>query len=171
MGIYDAVLPKDAPTTDPDSKRQEKIDRIKSEIGKPDAVTLGMVYASLRKEKADIEERLYSVGLRISAVEQLLMDSQAAADAEWGQYGAKDNAIRLASGDVIRIDREPQGKVVDKEAFRLWCIENGYERQLQLWPSRMNSICKERLKAGEPEPDGCDISTYKKIVFTPHKEK
>jgi len=44
-------------------------------------------------------------------------------------------------------------------------MENGYERQLQLHASTMNAIVKERLIAGEAEPDGCEAFARTKIVL------
>lgn len=34
----------------------------------------------------------------------------------------------------------------------------GYENQLQLWPSTMNALAKERTLAGEPPPDGVEVT-------------
>ena len=128
-------------------------------------------YRVLRAEKTQVEAQLSGVNTQLKAFEQLLADSQSEGHEGWGAYGVKDNALRLADGDTIRIDREPYGKVEDKEKFRLWCIANGYETKLQLWPTTMNTIVKERLVAGEPEPDGTAVYSYVKIVFTPMKEE
>lgn len=72
-------------------------------------------------------------------------------------------SLRLASGASVSKYDEPVAKVVDKEAFRQWCIENGYERQLRLWPSTTTTIAKERTLAGEAPPDGVEV-TVRTIV-------
>lgn len=95
--------------------------------------------------------------LRKEACVQLLVASQERGDEAWGKYGVKDNAMRLEGGETIRVQSEPYGQVKDKEAFRLWCIDNGYEKSLQLWPATMNAIAKERCVNGEPNPDGVEV--------------
>jgi len=95
----------------------------------------------------------------------LLQRSQEHGEPGWGQYGVKDNALRLPDGSTVRVDQEPQARVMDKEAFRLWCIANGYERQMKLHHGTMNGIVKERALAGEPGPDGTETYAYTKVVF------
>lgn len=165
-GKYDAIMPTlpKAPPADP--SYQEKVDELKRSVTDRSAISLASQYVDMRARKAALDAQLYDVNMRIAAYEQLLADSQEQQAAGWGDYGVKDNAIKLPSGDTIRIQREPSGKVVNKEAFRLWCIYNGYENQLQLWPSTMNGIVKERLVAGEPVPDGTEAYAYTKVVFT-----
>lgn len=166
-GKYDAVLPGLKPLPPSDLSYQEKVERVKADVGLRQADELAEAYIALRHEKKAVEKQLYDVNLRIEAHEQLLAESQERGGAGWGEYGVKENALRLSSGDTVRIQREPYGQVRDKEAFRLWCIANGYERQLQLWPTTMNAVCKERLMVGEPEPDGCETFAKTKVVYTP----
>ena len=169
MGKYDAVLPG-LPKLVELPAYQERVDQVKQTLVEVRVVELAAFYVSLREKKREIEEELGALNLQITACEQLLAASQEAGAEGWGLYGVKDNAIRLPNGDTVRVQLEPSGKVVDKEAFRLWCLANGYERELQLWPSTMNALVKERLLAGEPEPDGCEAYSYTKIVYTRRKE-
>lgn len=164
-GKYDEVLPG-LPKYQEEPDYQEKINKVKIEIYDKDATVLAEGYAEAREVKEDLQRDLYLINLKIAAYEQLLDDSQLRQAAGWGDYGAKDNMIKLPSGATIRVSKEPYGKVVDKETFRLWCIANGYERQLQLWPATMNALVKERLLAGEAEPDGCEAFSMTKIFFT-----
>lgn len=104
-------------------------------------------------------------------------------------------SLNLESGGGVTTYEEPCGKVVDKEAFRLWCVApsdrcmvcgahaddlvhhgnnsnehvphefkpgGGYEKQLQLWPSSMNAVVKERALNAEPAPDGVEV--YAKTI-------
>lgn len=119
-----------------------------------------LLVESLGKDGIEALEK--RCNLRIEACTQLLVESQERGDAPWGAYGVKDNAMRMESGDTVRVNSEPYGQVKDKEAFRLWCIANGYENQLQLWPATMNAIAKERCAAGERNPDG--VETFRKDV-------
>jgi hypothetical protein len=164
-GKYDHVLQNLSPLPPEDPKRQEVIDQIKESLGH-DATLIARGYINFRTRKEELKAALSEVQIQIDAHEQALTESQEIQSAGWGEYGAKDNMLRLSTGETIRIDHEPMGKVVDKEAFRVWCINNGYERQLQLWPTTTNAICKERLLAGKPEPDGCETFAWRKVVLT-----
>lgn len=163
-GKYDHLLGALQPLPPEDPRRQDKINELKAAMTH-DGTELARNYIELRRQKDDLKERLSDVQLQIDAYEQRLVESQEVQSGGWGDYGAKDNALRLPTGEVVRVQPEPTGKVVDKEAFRIWCVKNGYERQLQLWPSTMNALVKERLLAGEPEPDGCEAFVYNKIVL------
>ena len=134
---------------------QDKIDLVKAELMKEPALdssnALAREYAGLRDEKDRVQAQLSETELRLKAVEQLLVDKFEADSI---------TSLRTLEGFAISTHLEPRAQVVDKEAFRLWCIANGLERSLQLWPSTMNSLAKERLLAGEPEPDGVQLSSY-----------
>ncbi len=106
-------------------------------------------YADARFVKEVIGEWASSIQLLVDAYEGMMIDQMEAEDVA---------SLRLASGGSVGTSKEPYGKVVDKEAFRLWCIKNGYESQLQLWPGTMNAIAKERTLAGVPPPDGVEVS-------------
>ena len=113
-----------------------------------------------------LEGLLKEVHEEIDAHSQLLIESCQAKEKGWGQYGAADNMLRLPNGTTIRIDKEPGVTVVDPEKFRLWCVANGLEQALRLWPSTTESLTKERLVAGAPPPDGIDVSYFfEKIVY------
>lgn len=191
-------MPGLRPLPPDDAAQQDKINRVKDEITNRDAVTLADAYIQLRKRKEEIATVLSALDVRVKAHEQLLAESSDAKADGWGKYGVKDNALRLPSGETVRVQREPYGKVTDKEAFRLWCMApadrcmtcgereaapwheepldgladahaykpgGGYERQLQLWPSTMNGVVKERLLTGEELPDGTEAFSYTKVVL------
>lgn len=170
---FEKVLPglKPAPPTADDVARQEKLDEIKARYTNRDPAYLAATYIKYRAEIDAIKERLSQANLYLDAIVQLIVESEQIGATGWGDYGALDNALRLVDGGTIRVQPEPYGQVKDKEAFRLWCIQNGYERQLQLWPSTMNSVCKERLVAGDNLPDGCEVFVKQKIVYTPGTKK
>lgn len=71
----------------------------------------------------------------------------------------------LVGGGRVSKHEEPYGQVKDAEAFRQWCIDNGYEQQLRLWPATMNNLVKERVLAGEKEPDGVEIFAITRFKF------
>jgi hypothetical protein len=187
VGKYDSVI-RDLPKLPPaDGTYQDRVDAFKATIENRDATALGRAYAHLRTGsgrtlgpteteqlvsdlgKDGLEALLSIVNLRIAAHEQLLVASQSEAAEGWGKFGVKSNALRLSTGDTVRVEHEPYGKVMDKEQFRLWCIANGYERSLQLWPSTMNAMVKERLLKGEEPPDGCEAFGLDKVKFVTAK--
>jgi hypothetical protein len=67
-------------------------------------------------------------------------------------------SLRLESGASVSTYMEPYSKIVDREAFRNWCIDNGYEPQMQLLWMTTNAIAKERTLAGEAPPDGVEVT-------------
>lgn len=72
-------------------------------------------------------------------------------------------SLKLSTGASISTYAEPYGKVVDREAFRLWCIANGYETELRLWPSSTASIVRERALAGTRQPNGVEVTAKTQV--------
>lgn len=204
-GKYAAVMAglQPRPLAPEELSYQQQVDAAKAEHADKSAPELAAEYALRRAKYEALKAAASAYYVGVEALEQLLSASEEARAAGWGAYGANPNAIRLPDGGTIRVDDEPQGRVVDKEAFRLWCMApshlcmtcgereadgphrdspadldpgkhafkpgGGYERQLQLWPTTMNSVAKERLLAGEPQPDGVEVNRYRKVVYTPAK--
>lgn len=169
---YDTVLPKLPEMPIQDQKWQNKIDYFKETIissGSTTPVELAKAYANARANKARIEAELSDIHLALEAYSQMLVDSSNSDDPEWGAYGASPNTLRTVNGDKFEVRREPYASIEDKDANRLWAIKNGLERMLSLHPSTINSLTKELLLKGEPEPDGVKTFVKTKIVFTPFK--
>lgn len=167
MSKYAAVLPDLPRLPAADAPYQERVNQHKMTLNTLDAIKLAELYTEHRREKDRLDDEVKALNLKIEAVTQMLVRSQSDGEEAWGQYGVKDNAIRLPNGDTVRVKSEPYGQVKDKEAFRLWCIANGYERQLQLWPATMNALAKERRLSGEPDPDGVEVFRKDSLVFVP----
>lgn len=185
-GKYDHIIDNYAPLPLEDPGYQEKVDAFKEEIQKNEVYTaesLAKAYRKLRNGIGNpidddfLETLIELLGddgihalksvcdLRMEAYEQMLAASHNADEPGWGMYGAGDNTVKFTDGGSVSVQREPTGKVKDKEKFRLWCIENGLETQLQLWPSTMNSIVKQRCLDGLDEPDGVEIYSTRKVVL------
>lgn len=170
-GKYDAVL-QDKPRLPLESnpQRQMEIDQLKDGYENLPAVDIAMKYAVARHKRDLLRAEESVLQLELDALTQILVASQdEGTDPAWGAYGANDNAIRLPNGDSLRINHEPASNVVDPEAFRLWCIANGYERKLQLHAGTRESIVAERMLAAEPPPDGLEVGTWTKLTFTASK--
>lgn len=150
--------------------------------GQRQSSSLAHGYSDVRLFKEEVATWLSSVQLLVDAYEQLMLDQMEAEGL---------SSLKMESGASVSTFVEPYGEVVDKEAFRRWCVAptdvcmdcggredaswhskepsddpiihhyhpgGGFERQLQLWPSTMNAITKERLLAGEPPPDGVEAT-------------
>jgi hypothetical protein len=76
------------------------------------------------------------------------------------------HSLTLADGDNVRLQAEPYVVIEVPETFRRWCIQNGLENKLTLPWQSANNLTKERLLAGEPEPDGTKAYMLTKVVFT-----
>lgn len=200
MGKYAAVMDGLKPAPVADQKRQDKIEEAKTELlldemtGELRELTaeeLAKLYTNLRHEDDEAEALRYARHLKLEALEQLIVKSWDEDQDGWGTYGAGPNTLRLREGYAIDVESLPEGKVVDKEAFRQWCVApadvcmvcghgfedhdidntpahefkpgGGLERQLQLWPSSMNAIAKERCLAGATPPDGVEVYARNKV--------
>lgn len=75
-------------------------------------------------------------------------------------------SLKLAEGGSVRVQEEPHGTVIDKDANRKWAIEQGLENLLTLPWQTVNALAKEALLRGDPGPDGVELSSRTKIVFT-----
>ena len=115
---------------------------------KPHAAGFAAAYADARVVLDAIGDWKSSAQLLVDVYESLMLERMEAEGLA---------SLRLESGASVSTYSEPYGQVVDKEAFRLWCVANGYEKSLQLWPSTMNSLAKERTLAGEPPPAGVEV--------------
>lgn len=142
--------------------RQEKLDAIKAKMeADPDfkhsAAFIADQYADIRAEKDAIDDVLSEVQLRLDATVQLLI----------AQYEAEGvRSVHLESGEAPRVETLPYAKVVDPEAFRLWCLKEGLERKMSLHPSTTQSLAKDRFLAGEPDPPpGIELSRWTKVVL------
>lgn len=123
-------------------------------IGPKNSSTIARAYADARILLDAITEWKSSAQLLVDAYERLMTDKME-------EEGVA--SLRLDSGAAVSTYVEPYGKVVDPVAFRAWCVANGYEQKLQLWPSTMNAIAKERTLAGEAPPDGVEVTAKTQV--------
>jgi hypothetical protein len=154
------------PTEDP--SYQEKVNEVKASIRAEHVhvpESLAKEYQIVRTAKEDLAEELALIQLRLTAVEQLLIEAYENDEPGFGLYGAGPNTVKMANGASVAIQLEPCGKVEDRDRFRLWCVANGLENSLQLHAGTMNSITKERLLEGKDAPDGVKAYVRPKIVW------
>lgn len=115
--------------------------------------------------KEGLKRLLYRANIRVEALTQMLINSHDGDEPGWGNYGAKPNTIRYADGFSVSIHEDPYVKVEDREAFRKWCLENGFESQMTLHPQTAAGVIKAHLRDGRPEPDGCKAFRHREIQF------
>ncbi len=119
------------------------------------AAALAQRYTALRDEKEEAEAAVSAVNLRLEAVSQLMA----------AQFEAEGVASLKLADRSVSIYLEPYSQVLDKEAFRIWCVEQGLERQMALPWQATNSLTKQRLLDGEPEPPGVVVYAKTKIMM------
>lgn len=140
---------------------QEKVNQAKTQIlsafeAQCTTPNLASEWVSLRAEEDLLEEQASTLRLRRVAIEQLLTDQMESEGL---------SSLRLATGQSVSVQVEPYAQVIDKDALREWAIVNKLERSLSLPWMTVNALTKERLLAGESEPDGVQASARTKLVL------
>src|SRR6185436_2421381 len=111
------------------------------------ASSIAQTYADLRREAEEKAAALSDVKLRLAAVMLLMID----------QFEAEDvRGMTLSNRDKVRWQPEPHLVVTDKEKFRLWCVQNGFDHDMVLPWGKANKLAKDMLVAGENEPPGTE---------------
>lgn len=125
--------------------------------GAPIASSVAKVFVGVRKMKNAYNEQEKITNILVEAYEQILIN----------QYEIEETtSLKLDDGAAVRIQYEPHGAVTDKEANRLWAIENGMENSLSLPWQTVNALTKEALLRGEEPPAGVECTTRTKVVYT-----
>ena len=125
--------------------------------GKMQASNLARIYADVRRMKSAFETQEKVTNILEDAYKQLLID----------QYEAEaTTSLTLDDGASVRIQSEPHGRIVDKDANRKWAMDNGLETSLALPWQTVNALTKEMLLRGEEPPDGVEAEARTKVVFT-----
>lgn len=117
---------------------------------------LARYWADKRAALVAAEDVVSGLNLEIEAVSTLLVSAYETADV---------TSQTLMDGRSISVQPEPHAQVEDREAFRLWCLANGYERELTLSWQTANAVTKERLLRGEPEPEGVKAYIRYKLIL------
>jgi len=157
-GKYAAVIDKlpkllGAKLLGDDLNYQEKVQAIKQAMCEEpgfllQASALARQYVEARLEKDRIKEDLADVNLRLEAISQLMTD----------QFEVEGtSSLKLESGHSVSIFLQPYASVMDKDAFREWCVSQQLDRQMVLPWQTLNKLTNDMLLAGEPEPPGVKI--------------
>jgi hypothetical protein len=162
-GKYANVTPHLPKLVEP---RSERVEKVREQYRDQSAVNLARIYADLRRAHDEIADTLSSINERIEAVSSLIVTA-------YEQEGV--SSLRIAeTGQTVSVQSEPiaafegttpEERVEAKERFRLWCLANGFERQMALHPSTTQALVKQLLLDGQPEPDGIKAFTLDKLVL------
>jgi hypothetical protein len=194
MGKYDKILGSLTRVDDTEPDRQAVLNAVKSKIRAaegfdPASYWLATEYAAIRREKDALADKLSEVQVRLDAISQMII---AQFEVE-GISNLKLAPILLEGVPILRpsitVDLQPTASVVDKAAFRWWCLapairslmeipagevtedrikqclSEGLAPSMTLPSPTAISLTKQRLLEGEPEPDGIVANSYAKIVF------
>lgn len=115
--------------------------------GKRHASKFAHAYAQVRVLEDGIKDWLSSLNVLLDAYTELMIEQM---DVE------SVDAISMSDGASVGVHYEPYPQVKDKEAYRRWCVKNGFEKDLQMWPAKTTSLLKEMLLKGEAPADGID---------------
>ena len=159
MGKYTTVASHLAPKPE-ESAYQEQVNAVKRAlVATPQTeADLAKNIVAIRQEKSEVKEQLADVQLRLTAAEQLLCD-------RFDDQGMTQ--LKLESGETVSTQVKPYARVQDRQKFRQWCVENGFEESLSLPWQTTNQLVSDRLVDGLPEPDG--IETYKQTTVVLRK--
>jgi len=153
---YDAVMNGLPRLPREPTEYQQRVDIAKKEVEAKTPTELARAYVGLRAEKDAVEAVLSVLTLRIEAVFQLMEDA----------YEAEGlRTLALAEGGSVAVQPEPYSTVKDKEVYRLWCIEQGMEHSMHLWPSTTQALVKERMLVGHEPPPGVEVFIKGKAVW------
>lgn len=149
MGKYTNIAAHLAPKPE-ESSYQAEVTAVKRKITDTSESDLARRIVEIRDEKSAAKKLLDGINLRLNAHEQILTD-------KFEESGITQ--VRLETGETISTQIKPYARIVNRLAFRQWCVENGYEEALALPWQVTNSLVADRLIEGLPEPAG--IETFK----------
>jgi hypothetical protein len=157
MGKYsDLKLDKVPPIKD---ERRSRIDDMKASIQEKfrnDSIKLASFYTKTRKEIDEIKADQAAKQIVLDAISELVIDA-------FEFQGV--TSLKLDTGESVRMEVIPYPYVEDREKFRLWCIEEGLEKEMVLHFKTMESMVKEKLLEGEPEPPGIKAYLNSRLKF------
>lgn len=155
MGKY-TELAKTLPKLEEAPDRQQQINEVKKELPSGSSPRLAELYLKLRNEKSEAEERMSEINLSIDAVKQLIEES----------YEADEiTSLRLKSGKTVSTQVEPVASVADREAYRLWCLEQGMEREMHLHAQTTKSLMRSMLLEKGETPPGVKAFMITRLVL------
>jgi hypothetical protein len=158
-GKYSHITPHLPPKQPDDADYQKRVDDAKVAIVERTASTLAERYAALRVEKDAADDALSAINLQLEATTQLIVD-------QFEQDGL--TSVKLDGGQSVTVGYEPYSVVSDRDALWEWGMDpnqGNMARAFTLNWQLLNSLVKDLLLKGEPEPPGVTATSRSKITF------
>jgi len=149
---------------------EERLDRVKSDLeylndfcirqsgGKAQASLFLQAFIDVKTVKETLSQQESVTNVLEEAYNRV-------AEAQFTVEGI--NSLRLASGRGYRLQSEAYASVEDPDKFIEWAMKNDLKRSLSMNWQKMNSMTKELLEQGLPEPDGVKAFLKIKLVKLP----
>lgn len=134
---------------------QAKVDQEKTIFEGKEHQVLARYLRQAKLEKEELESRIQAINIREEALEQLLLI--------WMEDTGTEK-ISLADGTLYR-RREPYVRIADREALIRWVKANDHQDLLSVHYQTLNALVKERMLAGESDPDGIEIFLKTTVVL------
>jgi hypothetical protein len=124
----------------------------------PGAIGLAARFAAARVKKEEIERELKDVVLELSALSELMDD-------QFENEGVR--TVSLIDGAAVRRQPEPYATVIDQPALLQWALnDDDLRNSLTIHWQKLNSLTKQLLMAGLPEPPGVKAWSKSKFFYT-----
>jgi hypothetical protein len=158
-----------------DGAYQDKVNAEKDRLRKErpliftDTEAVGKAYIASRAKHEAAEAAVYAAGVLLEAVTQIMHEL-------FESKGITNKTIAGESKDAdygISTYKEPYANVKDPSAVIEWYRKNNLENKIITvvpWAS-VNAEVKQRLLGGDPEPDGVEIFTKRRVRLTRPKSK
>lgn len=126
----------------------ERILLRKAELSSLSKQELAETIKSLKNRKKAITKELSGINLDLISAVKLLVEHLESSGEE---------SFKLSSGGSFFIQDKPYPNIINKELFRHWCIDNGYESSMSLHYKTVDAIAVECVESGKPLPDGMEL--------------
>jgi hypothetical protein len=143
---------------DEEGDHRARVREFKTAVGRGKTTTaLVTYYAEVRRAMDKIKEEKTSIQVKIDGLTEMIVDS-------FEEEGV--TSLKLEGGDTVRVDVKPIPGMKDREKFRLWCLEQGFEKEMHLHYMTAQSLVCQMLLEGKPEPPGVEAFMGDTIKFT-----
>jgi len=143
------------PLEEQDVRHRSLVEKEASKITATKPAELAKMYLKIREKKEVKADELKSIQVILDAIIHKLKTA-------YEEEGITQ--IKLEGGATVSTQPEPVSQVTNKDEIREWAIAQGLERELSLPWSTLNSIVKQLLVSGKPEPPGVKAFMRTKIV-------
>ncbi len=139
----------------PEKKWQEKVDEAKVAIlGVADnprdanVAFLARQFATRRKKRAALEDKVHALNTELEALSQLLVDRL---------EDEEQQAVELRGGITVSLKDDIYPMMVDRQKLFAWIKATRQVELLTIHPSTFKAVVKATLEGGRPLPPGAEV--------------